>query len=230
VAGSTLSLIILSRLQGLHLEKQLDLWFEADVFRVFENLTSRFSDHYRTAVHPLSSLILSTPAIAMIKLGFSPSRIAHLATAAGAGLLSASMFILLYRLHGVALSAAVFTALFLSSAGFLFFSGIVELYTWGGLSIVVALLLSTTTGPLQPLSLVAAGAISLSITVTNWMAGIAGSLVREKWPRALLYSALALAAVATLSAVQTVIYPTAGRFLSIREEQTYTTLDIAKRA
>jgi hypothetical protein len=33
-----------------------DSWFEADVPRVFANMTDRHSNHYRTKVHPLFSL------------------------------------------------------------------------------------------------------------------------------------------------------------------------------
>ena len=35
----------------------MDLWFQSDAPRIFENLTSRRSDHYRSEVHPLFSLI-----------------------------------------------------------------------------------------------------------------------------------------------------------------------------
>ena len=37
--------------------RRLDLWFQSDAPRIFENLTSRRSDHYRSEVHPLFSLI-----------------------------------------------------------------------------------------------------------------------------------------------------------------------------
>src|ERR1700727_2658814 len=33
-----------------------DVWFEADVSRVYENMGARFSNHFRSQVHPLFSL------------------------------------------------------------------------------------------------------------------------------------------------------------------------------
>jgi len=39
----------------------INVWFDADVPRVIENETSRGSDHYRTKVHPLYSLMTFPP-------------------------------------------------------------------------------------------------------------------------------------------------------------------------
>ena len=42
---------------GIIDSRRVDLWFQSDAPRIFENLTSRRSDHYRSEVHPLFSLI-----------------------------------------------------------------------------------------------------------------------------------------------------------------------------
>lgn len=229
IAGALISASVAKYLFGLHLEANNNLWFEADVPRVIANLTDAASDHYRTSVHPLTSLLLSTPAIALIELGV-PKMSAALALAIiGAAILPGLFFLLLYRLHGHALTAGVFTSLLLCSAAFLFFSGVVELYVWGAISIVLALILATVEGRLQPVSLIVAGIASVSITITNFMAGALAGLTRERAPRAVLYCASALAIVAALSVTQRSIYPTAGDPFALAKEGQYADWDIANR-
>jgi hypothetical protein len=126
VAGALLAAVMHLNLVDLRLTDNQDLWFEADSERVFANLTRASSDHYRTSVHPLSSLVLSTPSLVLIELGIPAHAAAVSIMLAGAGILSASVFTLLYLLHGHLISAAVFTALMLSSAAFLFFCRLVR--------------------------------------------------------------------------------------------------------
>ena len=199
----------------------LNLWFESDAWRVFQNLTDRYSDHYRTSVHPLASLLLSTPTIALMKLGLSADTATQVIMALGAGSLASLTFILLRRLHGRILDAAVFTALLLSSAAFIFGTSITENYSWGGASIIVALIAICLREPYLGPGLIGANVLSLSFTATNWMAGLTALLVRVPLRRAVFYALVALGLVAGLSALQTLIYPTAGRFLSLHEETQY---------
>lgn len=231
LAGSALSAWLLHHTAALrpHDFANLNLWFEADVWRVFQNLTDRNSDHYRTAVHPLASLFLSTPTLVLMKLGLSAQTAAHLVMAAGAGALAASFFILLLRLHGRLLDAAVFTALLVTSSAFVLFTAVPENYAWGGASIVLALVAATYSGPFSGPALVAANVLTLSFTVTNWMAGIGAAIFRRPWRTAVLYAALGLAIVAALSALQVYLFPTAGRFLSIKEEESYLVFEWAQR-
>ena len=43
--------------------ESLNSYFEADIERVNANMSARDSDHYRTKVHPLFSLIAGTPVL-----------------------------------------------------------------------------------------------------------------------------------------------------------------------
>lgn len=231
LAGALSSYALFGAIIALHAHElpNYNLWFETDSVRVFSNLTDRASDHYRTAVHPLSSLLLSTPAIALIKLGLAPETAARLVGALGGGVLTASFFAVCRRLLGRSVDAFVFAMLLLASASFLFFAGVFELYAWGGATILLALFAATIAGRFQGAALVAGSALSLSITVTNWMAGLAASVVRERLPRAVHGTMLAFAIVAGLSVLQTWIYPTAGKFLNIREEPRYVSFDASQR-
>jgi hypothetical protein len=91
------------------------------------------------------------------------------------------------------------------------------------------LLATTVSGTWRFLALVAGSAFSLSVTVTNWMAGLAAALVRETVQRALLVSAVALGLVAALSAIQVNVYPSAGRFLFFQEEANYVRSDLVSQ-
>lgn len=206
-----------------------DVWFDADIGRVFDNLTDRFSDHYRTAVHPLSSLLLSTPTIALTHLGLPAELAARLTMAAGAGCLAATFFLLCSRLTGRALDGLIYTLLLMSSASFLFFATVFELYAWGAFSILAALACATVEGRHKGLALIAGSAISLSFTVTNWMAGLAVTALSEPLRCVALYTVFAFAAVAALTAVQSNLYPKAGKFLYLGEETRYAKIDIKEK-
>jgi len=231
LVGAAISLVLLTKVMGLHVHElpNLSLWFESDVWRVYSNLVDRYSDHYRTAVHPLASLLLSTPVIVLKKLGLAPATAASIVTACGAGTLALSFFIVCRRLLGRTIDALVFTALLMSSAGYLFFTSVFEVYAWGGVTIMLAVLAATVTGRFQAAALVAGSALSLSITVTNWMAGLAATVLSVRLRQAVLYTVFAFAAVAFLSVVQTNFYSKAGRFLFVGEEPNYVDLHLGER-
>jgi hypothetical protein len=229
LTGIAISLSISGTLTAANIHLMQDLWFDADTQRVFDNLTDRYSDHYRTSVHPLASLLLSTPTIILKNLGFSPELAARFILAIGAGLLAATFFYLCNWVTGRAFDALVYTLLLMTSASFLCFGTVFELYAWGSFSILAALSSATVTGRYKGAALVIGSAVSLSITVTNWMAGLAATYLSVPIKRAALYSALAFATVAAFTAVQSNLYPTSGKFLYFKEEQNYTKIDIRQK-
>jgi hypothetical protein len=224
-----ISFSISGTLAAANIQRTQDLWFDADTQRVFDNLTYRFSDHYRTSVHPLTSLLLSTPTIILESLGCSAEFAARLTIAVGAGLLAVTFFYLCTWVTGRAFDALLYTSLLMSSASFLCFATVFELYAWGAFSILAALASATIVHRYQGVALIIGSAVSLSFTVTNWMAGLAVAYFSVPIRRAALYSALAFAAVAALSAVQSNLYPTSGKFLFLGEEQRYTKVDFREK-
>jgi len=229
LAAAATSLVLSGMLSDAGIQETQDLWFNGDTSRVFINLTQRWSDHYRTSVHPLAALLLTTPTVALTKLGCSPEVAARLVVACGAGLLAATFFYLCRLLTGRLLDASIYTLLLISTSSFLFFATAFELYGWGAFSILAALATATIAGRHKDAGLVVGSALSLSFTVTNWMAGLAVAAATQPPRRALLYSALAFALVAALSALQVNIYRSSGRFLNFREEASYARLDISKK-
>jgi hypothetical protein len=207
-------------------QRMMNVWFDSDSSRVFDNLTDRASNHYRTSVHPLFSLLAGTPVIASISLfGIQPLTAAAISVALWSACLAASVFTVIRLAIGRTLDAVVYTLLFLSSAGFVFWSGVVESYTLGAVSLVLPLMLVLLIGRGWPVwTLIPASALSLSVTVTNWMAGIAAMLVSTPLPMAIRWTIYAFALVTVLTGLQHVVFPTSGAFLDFYEEFWYSSL------
>ncbi|MBS0169473.1 MAG: hypothetical protein JSR62_03900 [Nitrospira sp.] len=204
--------------------QSMDFWFEADTLREISNMTRVHDDHYRTSVHPLFSLITFIP-VYLVKHGLSvsPLRAVLLVSSLVAGLWGGTLY-LFFRLLGCRVfDALLFTALGLSSAASLFWLPIPNSYSWGSWSIVLALvlLLSAEQWRFGAAAYVAASALTLSFTVTNWMAGLLVSLARWPWRQALQLSVNALCLVVLLWGVQKFIFPSSEFFIGHRAESSF---------
>jgi hypothetical protein len=202
-----------------------DTWFEADIGRVYENMSDRYSDHYRVKVHPLFSLSTQPVTYLMRKsVGIPPEEGVRLMTAVVAALWISALFAI-FRLMGCRrLDAGLFSGVALTSSAFVFWFSVPETYSFGSLSIVLALLL-VVVAQRQRVSdgwFVAASALTMSYTITNWMVGILAAFAARPWKRAIQITVNAFALVTLLWGVQKYLYPTAEFFLGDREEQEYT--------
>ncbi|HQY58182.1 MAG: hypothetical protein WBB60_01050 [Nitrospira sp.] len=218
VAGACL---LLARSMPSFLFQSMDFWFEADTLREISNMTRVHDDHYRTSVHPLFSLLTFIP-VYLLKHGLAttPLRAVVLVSGVIGGLWAGTSY-LLFRLLGCRRpDASVFTLLGLCSASALFWFPVPNSYSWGSLSIMLALvlLLCAEQRPFGATAYVIASALTLSFTVTNWMAGLLVTLVRWPWKQAVQLSVNALCVVVLLWGVQKFIFPTAEFFIGHREE------------
>ena len=213
--------LLIARSMPSFLFQSMDFWFEADTLREISNMSRVHDDHYRTSVHPLFSLITFIPVyIAKHALTTSPLRAVLLITGVVGGLWAGTLY-LLFRLLGCRrLDASVFTLLGLCSASALFWLPVPNSYSWGSLSIMLALvlLLFAEQRTFGATAYVIASALTLSFTVTNWMAGLLVTLVRWPWKQAVQLSVNALCVVVLLWGVQKLIFPTAEFFIGHREE------------
>lgn len=201
-----------------------NVWFEADLHRVFDNMTDRASDHYRTKVHPLFSLAAFPPVHTLTLLGLTKLEAVRLFVSAVAGLW-AGLFLLTLRAVGLPrLDAALFTLLACSSAAATFYASVAETYLFGSITLLLVIAVAARAGaaraPRSIQTLVSAS--SLSMTVTNWMAGIvmAFTLNRTRSAAAITRDAFLLIVIAWC--IQKLIFPSAEFFVS-REEAKYTT-------
>ena len=201
-----------------------DSWFESDVARIYDNMTNRKSNHYRAAVHPLFSLVSYSGVRGIRKaLDLDEETGVRAFTAATAAVWIATLFLLL-RVIGCRRSDAVlFTILAAASASAMFWFVVPETYPLGSISILLALgaVAFAERRRLHWIFFVLASALSLSFTVTNWMAGIAATAVRFRPRKALVLTGAALAVVLALWCVQKVLFPSAGSLLSQGEEMKY---------
>ena len=216
--------LLIARAMPSFLFQSMDFWFEADTLREVSNMTRVHDDHYRTSVHPLFSLITFIP-VYLVKHGLSvsPLRAVLLVSSVIGGLWTGTLYVLLRVLGCRKLDATVFTVLGLCSASALFWLPVPNSYSWGSLSIMLALvlLLFTEQRPVSATFYVAASALTLSFTITNWMAGLLVSLARWPWKQAVQLSVNALCLVVLLWGVQKFIFPSAEFFIGHRAEASF---------
>jgi hypothetical protein len=201
---------------ALYTEVSLDIWFQADTPRVLVNLLDPTSDHYRSSVHPIFGILLTPWVSALGQLGQSPLLSAKAVIAVTAGASAGAVWFAL-RLAGIAqVSAALYTAVFLASASFLHWYSVVEVAAFNGLSICVVLLVLALGRSAGLAAWVLASGLSLGITITNWTAALAATVVRWPLRRSLAVSAIALGLVFVLALAQKAIYPTSELFFDVR--------------
>ena len=199
-------------------------WFESDIDRVYANMVSRLSDHHRTNAHPLFPII-AHPAVFVVEraLGVGPAVAIRLVIAAVAALWASAQFVLLRLLGCRRLDAFLLSGVAGASSAAIFWFAVPETYSFGSLTILLALILVAVAErrPLSDWRYVGVSALTLSITVTNWMSGLLATLVSRPWRRALQISVNAFAAVTLLWGLQKFVYPSAVFFIGDTEERSY---------
>ncbi|MEY2563722.1 MAG: hypothetical protein QOH88_1915 [Verrucomicrobiota bacterium] len=198
------------------------IWFQADPVRVLGDMTDRFGNHYRIKVHPLF-VLLTHPLVTLLRTltGASALTAARLVTAFFAGVWVVLVFSLLRLLGCRQIDATIFAALGAVSAAALFWTGLTETYLLGSISILLALLAVQLPSSRKSFWITLASAFSLSVTITNWMAGLLATAVSFSWKRACVLVATAFCLVTILWGVQKFFYPQCPFFLSQSEEKAY---------
>lgn len=204
-------------------KKGSNMWFQADTFRYFYTFLSRGADHYRTSVHPLFALITNLPTFLFLKIGFTPKSAVILTCSLYSGLWSAMLFMVLRAIHYAIIDSIILTALACSTASFIFFRLIPETFVMGSLTLLIAFYIHLVAQEktIHRFYYLLANVVSISVTITNWMAGIITTVLNNsiKNTYEILKSSLLLAVI--LSAIQHFIYPSSRFFLFIRSEAQY---------
>jgi hypothetical protein len=201
-----------------------DVWFTADPPRVYANMTSQYSDHSRTKVHPLYSLLMGVPTMAIRKLARIPSPVAmQIVLSCVAALWTLTLFAILRTLGCRLFDATLFTLLGASSAAAVFWFTVPETYAAGSWTILLAILFAVLAqrASFSPMHYAVVSALTLSITVTNWMVGLLITKARFAWKQTLAISAGALCLVALLWGVQKLIFPVTPFFVPEYGETNY---------
>ncbi len=206
----------------LFTDRGADLWFAADIPRVYANMTDRFSNHSRTKVHPIFSLLAFPPVFLMHKvLGLDGVTAVRLAIAAVAALCIILLFGVLRLMGCRRFDAALFSILGATSAAAMFWFIVPETYPFGALSILVGLCIAAIAQyrKVSAQWYAVVSAATLSITTTNWMVGILATLAkyRRKWAWKITLDALCLTVI--LWSIQKSIFPSAGFFIVISDSE-----------
>jgi hypothetical protein len=189
----------------------MDVWFHADAPRVFDDMTKYSAPHDRTSVHPLF-VILVFPVVSFVKTVFfvTPNTAVRIVLA-GVASLSVSLLFITFRLIGCRqLDATLFSILGAISAAAMFWLAIPDVYSFGGLTILLGLTFVALTEhrKLSMFWYVLVSAMTLSITVTNWMLGIHWTITNQPWKKAIQITVAAWVLVVLLVLVQKGIFPT----------------------
>ncbi len=200
--------------------RYMDLLFQSDGPRVFENLTQRGSSHARSNVHPIYTL-LAYGGVRVLRL------VLQVGPVTGARLFGAlvaagwvTLLYLLLRLTGLRPGdAGMFAALGLGSGAAVVWLSVPETYALGSISLMLPLLVLAASRhrPVPFWTWLLASAASFAITVTNWMAGLAAAWRGLGWRRAIGVSIGALALVTVLWGVQRLCFPSTQFFVSDEE-------------
>lgn len=203
-----------------------DTWFDSDVSAYFSWLESRLSHlHVRTYKHPLFSLILCLPVYALNSLGINLIVATRIYMGLVAGLWLGAFYILLRLLGCRRFDAILFSSIGATSAAAMFWCIVPESYPFGSLSLILAailtLLAQSRTLPLW--SYIATNIFTLSITITNWMAGILATILAQSKKQSWQIFRWTLGIVIVLAGVQKLIFPTAAfpPFIPKRGEVSY---------
>lgn len=201
-----------------------DVWFGSDISRVWANMVYRWSDHHRTKVHPLFTLIAFPSVYLLSKAGIEPITAVRMVIAFVASLWLGTLFVVLRLISCRRFDATLFSLLTATSAAAVFWFVIPEIFSFSSLSLLLALCFTVIAQDrkLSSLWYMAVSAVTLSVTTTNWMAGMAIAIANHPWKRALQITVNALCVVVLLWSVQKVIFPSAQFFIGdYRDEVNY---------
>jgi hypothetical protein len=185
-------------------------WFQGDISRVWIVLTDRYSGlHERSRIHPLFSLVCSSSVYVLRGLLRMDKEVAvHVWIAAMAGMLSGQLYATARLMRFSRFDALLIWALVLVSASSLFWESVPETKTVGAMSILICITAAAwhEEHPLADWVLVAIAAASLSMTVSNFMAGLALLVATRPVRRAVQLAVNAFFVVSILQIVQNFIY------------------------
>ncbi|MBF2026599.1 MAG: hypothetical protein IGS48_07515 [Oscillatoriales cyanobacterium C42_A2020_001] len=196
-----------------------DAWFGSDVPTVFGNLTSLQSDFGRNNKHPLFPLFVFPPIFLIGKLFRIESILAAKIVLALVTALWTGLLFVLFRLIGCRrLDATLFTLVGGFSAAAIFWFVVPESFPFGSLTILIALVFVALTQyrKFSPAWYVALNVVTLSVTITNWMAGILVTIVNYHWKKFLQVMLITFGVANALWIVQRVVFRNSGYSFSLR--------------
>lgn len=157
-----------------------DVWFDSDTRIVAMNMTIREYHHWTLYKHPLFSII-TWPITSFVGLFVSDTMTAmRIVQAANAGLVVVLLSTLLGRIGLKLFDRTLFALLFIASSTMLFWYTLPESFSFGGTTLLIALHATISARPTTRLGYLGHGLASLatlSMTITNWVAGLLATTI-----------------------------------------------------
>ncbi len=215
----------------------LNAYFDADIPRVFENLTIRASGHHDTFKHPLFSIVFWPITQSINTFVHNEYFSIRLMLAVNSSVSIAALWSLLRKFRLPAIDRVLLTLLYLASGGFIFWYSVIETFPFGATTLLIALhavYWFKCTSPSARIALtIFSGVASMSVTITNFAATVFAALTAhgvfdnvslrsitetfKKQIRPLLaYFATVLFLAACLSVVQDRFFGDATLFFNVR--------------
>jgi hypothetical protein len=200
-----------------------DVWFEADLGRIADEMTRREAAQERSNLHPLFPLMTVPPTYALSVLGVGAKGSVVAVIGLSAAVWAASFWVLVRSLGTQRSDAVVMLLLATISAAGQFWLAVPETAALASASVMCAVAVGVYAAkrPLDEKWLIAVSVGSLAVTVSNWIAGLAAAVAALPPRRALQVSVNAFAIVVALWAVQRTITPHTKFLVGYRAEQRY---------
>jgi hypothetical protein len=201
--------------------RSLDIWFDSDPVRIVSSLNSRFDlMHFRSSIHPLWSLLVTSPFILLVPfIGLEGTILLYVLMQ---GVVLGAIFYATVRMFRLSrLDAGLICLLLMSTAAAWFWFGLAETFLLGAVSMLIPVIwIAAPRGPHDGWTAVAQSFISLTITITNWFAGIAAVFIALGWRRCFVVSCIAFSLVGALTVLQYRFFPESGKLFNIWTEDT----------
>jgi hypothetical protein len=206
-----------------------DVWFEADMPVVAQTMVHRWGDQGRNAHHPLFALVTTVPTYGLRAIGVAEQSRLAVIVGLSAAVWSATIFALIRLVTPTRFDACVFTLLAHVSAAAVFWLPTTETVVLGSATLLAPLLLLAADDRrlAGDFWYAAASAVSLSMTTTNWIAGIAATGSARRLRAALQITANALVIVVVLWGVQKTLVPQVPFFIEASQHSRFLFTDAA---
>jgi hypothetical protein len=216
VGFAAIALMLSARLDYRLLCANYDVWFDSDAVRVVDTMGDRYGNmHGRSNFHPLWPLAVDGPLYVVAKL-LGLKMAVKVLVATQAGVFGGTLYAVVRAMGAARVDAVLSAALFLSTAASWFWLPIPETFVLGAASMLVSVLwLALPRGTHDQWSAPLQSIVSLSITISNWFAGLLAALIGLGWRRAFVVSSIAFSIVGALTFVQYRLFPKAGALFNI---------------
>lgn len=190
----------------------IDVWFDSDAPRVFDNMVSQQSNYKRTDVHPLFGLVAFPPVYLIKSILSIDSWVAVRLVIATVAILWTVAFFILLRCIGLRRGdSTLFTLLSGVSAAAMFWFVVPETFSFGSVTILLSLILVAVACrcTISPMYTIAISVLTLSVTISNWVVGLLAAIAIHTKKQALQIIAFTICAVLVLSSLQLFFFPRA---------------------